>query len=149
MGMEDRTTRSSTNSRSPSKQMEYENDAYDHSSEDEVEFQGRGQDLGEWQVAEIADHEEEEVEADEHNFQQPLNLPAVPAFHPYEHRELRHDRVLHFPTELFQAHQFNLNPLRFFMLFFDKEQFKQLAYNTNEYATQKEQEGKGEGGGMV
>lgn len=125
--------------------MDDEPDAYD-SSEGKMEFQGRGRELGEWQCAEIvenedlADHEdlpehEAAIDPDRREFQLAFNLPPVPAFEPYKHTQPRHDRILHLPTDLDAQ---PLRPLHLFMLFFDQEQFEELARNTNSYATTKE-----------
>jgi len=126
-------------------------DRENDSSEGEPEFEGRGRQMGEWQVADIienhdiADHEEEPETRPERELRQPYNLPPVPQLEPCQHPQPRHDRVLHLPAWFSgyydPIHNPNpkpaLRPLDFFMLFFEKGTFETLANNTNLYAREK------------
>jgi len=148
---------------------ESRNETYE-SSEDEFEFEGRGRVLGGCDITDIqenpdqADHEDPEGEQFEGNapgqldseeqdqrvHQQQHDLPPVSNFQPYKHPQPRHDRIPHLPANLSThydpVHNPNpkiLRPLEYFMLFFDNDQFNELASNTNHYATAK---GAGEDG---
>jgi len=134
-----------------------EDEYQDDSSEGEMEFEGRGRQLGECQAAdiianeEIADHEEVQTpEPVQQALRQPYNLPLVPELQSCQHPQERHSRVLHLSGEFSgqddPIHNPNrkpleLRPLDFFMLFFNQETFEYLAQNTNQYATAREAEG--------
>ena len=131
----------------------------DDSSEGEMEFEGRGRQLGECQVAdiianeEIADHEEVQTPGPmQQALRHPYNLPPVPELQPYQHPQERHDRILHMPREFSgeydPIHNSNrrppmLRPVDFFTLFFNQETFEYLAQNTNQYATARGAGGEG------
>ena len=90
----------------------------DDGREGEMEFQGRGRELGECQCGEIvengdlADHEdlsdhEAAIDPDGREFQLPHKLPPVPALEPYD-TQPRHNRILPLPVDRFAR----FNPTR-------------------------------------
>ena len=77
--------------------------------------------------------EAQEVRGNQHDIALAQALPPVPSFEPYKHPRPRHKRILNLPPEFCGQ-----SPSDFFMLFFDEEQFTNLAENTNAYAAVKE-----------
>jgi len=71
-------------------------------------------------------------------------LPPIPSFEPYKHPRPPHKWILNLPQEFFRQdnmvhdlgsdHRTPRSLSDFFMLFFDKGQFANLAVNTNTYA---------------